>query len=217
MAERLPLACTQFQQKQTDFLAFAQNIHNSMAIAPAVTLFPTPPVLLPALQALITDYGNSLTLAAGRGLENVSEKNASRKRLQNALRTNAAYINQILQALVAAGTDYATIKADIASTGYHLSIDPLPAGPLPAPTIFRYKSVVKGQLDIHVLKVFGAKSYLIEYTIDASTDKQTAISSTSRIKIPGLPSASVVHASVCAIGANTSARNFSVVVDQVIV
>jgi hypothetical protein len=216
MPQKLPLACTAFGTFGIgQFAVFSQNVHDGLLSS--IATFPTPPILPAALQGLINDYVTAADNAVLLGKDNVSLRNASRKKLQNALRADASYVNQILQDMVLNGTDYADIQTLILATGYVLSIDPSPVGPLSAPTIKRYYSTTKGQLNIHVDKVIGAKSYTTEVSLDGNVTFTTYLSSTTRIKVVGLPSASTALARVLANGSNTSAVNYSAQISQVII
>src|SRR6267154_6494769 len=189
MPARLPLACTKFPaQDQTNLAVYAQNIHDM--ILAAIATFPTPPILPVALQTLIDAYVAALNAALLLGKVNTSAKNASMKSLKNALRADCSYVNQIVQDMIASGTNYTDAETLILSTGYALSISPSPAGPLPSPVILIFRSTVKTQLYLKVGSNRNSKGYQVNYrpVTTPASDWSTQPFPSSRITIDNLVS-----------------------------
>lgn len=214
---RLPKANTWFQNyTDSDLLPAAQNIHDGLLAS--IATFPTPPVLPAALQTLIDNYAAALSLATGpgAGIQNTINKNAEKRTLQDALRQDAMYVNTIITGLIASGSTYEATQLLIANTGYQLSKDPTPAGPLPAVEIKKNGSFTKGQYYILLKKIVNAKGYAVKVV---DNDAATAVELTFpgvRITINGLISGHNYTFAIAAIGANPS-RNFATQITDAIV
>jgi hypothetical protein len=116
--------------------------------------------------------------------------------------------------MITSGTSYADAQALILGTGYALSKDPSPAGPLPAPVITRWGSPAKGQLKILLTRVQNAKGYIVKLQNVTTTVFLTFPS--TRILITGLNSGELYTATIATIGANPI-RNFDVQISQIII
>ena len=208
---RFPKANTFFQKyTDTDLLTVAQNIQTKLLAA--IADFPTPPVLPAALQTLIDTYAAALSLATGpgAGVINTKAKNAAKLALINALRQDCQYVNQIIVGLISTGTSYADAQVLISSTGYQLSADPTPAGPLPAVTVRKYGSFTKGQFYILAEKIANAKGYVVRVAdITSGTNIFDLTFPSTRINITqGLISGHEYTFAIAAVGANPT-RNFA--------
>lgn len=209
MSVRFPKANTWFQ-KQTDstLLTYAQGIHDGLLAA--IATFPTPPILPAALQTIIDDYAAALSLAIGPGAGkiNTANKNKTKLTLVLALRRDAAYVNNIIIGLISTGTSYADAQALIISTGYQLSADPVPAGPLPAVMVRKYGSYTKRQFYILCEKVNNAKAYTVRvFDVTANTAFEKSFP-TTRITLTELISGHEYTFAIAAVGANPT-RNFA--------
>jgi hypothetical protein len=217
MPQTLPRACIVVSNMpQDDVLVFAQNV--LAGLTASVAEFPTPPVTLVALSNLIDNYQAALAAAADLGKENVSAKNAARRFLENGLRTDQYYVNQVIQADIAGGMAYEDAATLILGTGYGLNTTPSPAGPLPAPIIETYRSFNRGQLYLRVQANRNAKGYQLEYRVKGDPDDPwtTEAKPNSRITQDGLTSAVLYQARVSYVGANPT-RNFSAIIEQVVI
>lgn len=218
MALRFPRANTWFQkQTDTNLLPYAQNI-KTMLLA-AIATFPTPPVLPAALQIIIDAYAAALSLATGPGAGKIytSRKNAAKLTLINALRQDCQYVNQIVTGLIASGTSYDAAQVLILSTGYQLSKDPVPAGPMPPVEIIRYGSYTKSQFYILAQKLANAKGYVVKVSDNTEVGPQFEMSFPStRMTLVGLKSGHSYTFEIAAIGANPI-RNFATQITDAVV
>lgn len=215
---KLPKANTWLQHYDNAGLGDqAQIIVNGLTAS--IADYPTPPVGAVALQSLVTEYTVSLAASIGGNRQQKKEFNAIKVSLEYSLRTDAAYVNQIVVGLINDMTfNYDAAAASIAGTGYQLSVDPSPAGPLTAPVIKKFGSPKIGQLHVQLISVTGAKSYVL-YAGTTGTDPNTWIAypwPNTRIRVNGLTSASTLDFRAVAIG-TSPVRNFSVIKTQVII
>ena len=211
MAIRFPKANTWFQaQTDTNLAVYAQAIHDGLLAA--IVTFPTPPILPAALQLLINAYNAALALATGPGAGkiNTANKNVAKLNLKLALRRDCQYVNDVITGLIATGTSYNDAQTLILSTGYQLSADPVPVGPLPPVVVLKYGSYTKEQFYILVEKIRGAKGYTVRCAdITSGTDIFDVSFPSSRMTIlNGLISGHEYTFSIAAIGANPN-RDFS--------
>lgn len=215
MGQRLPFAATKFQMKQDDFAVKAQAIHDGLVAS--IATFPTPPILPLALQGLIDDYNDALAAAVDGSKESTAAKNFAKFQLKNALRADAGYVNQIIFNLISAGTSYDDAKVLILGSGYDLSKDPVPAGPLStAGMLKKMSSPSVGTLYILMRRVSGASGYSVKLGRVDTGEQKTYSFSNTRITITGLVSGVEYNAMIAAIGANP-VRNYDVQDNQVII
>lgn len=215
MPVKLPKSNTRFNSySNTDLATLAQGIHDGLLAQIAV--YPTPPVLPAALQTLITTYITTMTAAIDGSKQSTRAFHAAKFALQNALRQDSLYVNTTITHLIAGGMSYSDAQASILATGYALSKDPVPAGPLPGPTVKRWGSPQKGQFQILLNKVPNARAYEVRLIdLDAVTDVHLTFPST-RILITGLISGHHYAAQLASIGANPT-RSFDVEINQIII
>lgn len=217
MPIRFPKANTWFQRlTDADLAPYAQNIHDGLLAS--IAIFPTPPVLPVDLQLLIDSYVSALSLATGPGAGkiNTANKNAAKQVLLLALRQDQQYVNQIISGLIASGTSYDTAASNIIATGYQLSKDPTPAGPLPAVIIKKNGSFNKGQYYILLEKVVNAKGYTVKIVDNTASTATEQTFPNVRITINNLISGHNYTFAIAAIGANTN-RNFSTQITDAII
>lgn len=204
---RLPKANTWFvHYKDTQLATIAENIR--LGLLATIADFPTPPVLPAALSGLITTYVAALAAAVDGSKQQTATKEAAKIQLQNALRLDCKYVNQIIYGDVFSGMTYEDAQALILSTGYQLSKDPEPVGNLPQAEIKKYGSPKPRQLSILVIAIPGARGYQVDYWItgEARNTAITFMSATSRILIPNLTSGQQLTFTVIGIGANNTGR-----------
>lgn len=217
MATRLPKANTAFQKySNTDLVTYAQAIHDGMLAA--IATFPTPPVSAAALQTLIDNYEAALAASIDGSKLQKAQMHRTRALLWNALRSIAAYVNQIIYLQISQGASYEDAEALILSTGFELSKQPEPVGELPAPIVRSWSSPQIGQLYILVERLPGARAYEVVYKIVGQPDssEQTAVSPSTRIKINGLTSGQNYSFRVAGVGSETL-RMFGSANTQVII
>lgn len=217
MAIRLPRAITSFQKlTETDLITSAQAVKDGLVAS--VATFPTPVVSAVLLQGFIDDYTTKLGLAVDGSKQSTAAKNHAKFLLKNALRSDAAYVNQIIFNLIATGTSYGDAQDKILQSGYELSKDPAPIGGLAAPVVKKFSSPSIGQLYVLTNRIYGAKSY--EMIIRPVTTPEAAWSTyafpTSRITLTGLQSATQYEFRIAGIGADV-VRVFNSITRQVII
>lgn len=216
MPERLPSACTYLpRQKQDDLVNFTQGVCNGLLAA--IAIFPTPPVLPADLQILLNTYIAALTAAELLGVNETAEKDNAKFNLENALRVDAAYVNQLVYNLVAGGSSYAAMRADITLTGYFLSQDPVAPGiPLPQPENFRSKSIKKGVIQAYVNSVPRNRGLLFQYRVKATPDNPWLSIAWPNLRpvLNDLNSGSTYQLQCSFIG-SSPVQNFSVIIEQV--
>lgn len=216
---RLPQANVWFDHQTDSSLAsYAQAIHDGLVTY--ATTFPTLPVVVADLQDLIDAYEAALALATGPGAGkiNTAAKDKAKEDLKNALRSDAKYVNQVIVGLIRTGTSYDAASVFIIGSGYQLSKDPVPAGPLPGPTPKVYGSYNPGQFYTLLYKVPNAKGYVVR--VFNQTTGATAYDVSfpnTRILLTGLTSGNTYSFQFATIGANPT-RNFDFQLsDQVVI
>lgn len=217
MPERLPFAVLGLKDfPQDDVVSKAQAVHDGLLAS--IATFPTPPVLPAALQILIDNFAAALAAAVTLGVNETAAKNEARLQLDNALRVDAAYVNQLIYNLNASGTSYSALKTLITGTGYALSKDPIAPAPLPQPENFRSKSINKGQIKATVNNFpnqRGLEFWYRKITIPASPWTVLAWPNI-RVTIDGLDSGSTYEMQ-CAYIAAVPTRNFTIILTQVVI
>lgn len=213
MGQRLPKANVWFaKQTKTSLPEYAQNIVTKLALV--AVKFPDVPIALVDIQDMIDVYNILLASATGpgAGIINTNRLKAQKVVLQNALRVTAQYVNTVVADDVAAGVSYDAIEATISSTGFQLSKQPVPAGPLPGPIVKYYTSPAKGQYYSLLYKVPNAKGYVVRVinTTDGTTQATFELTfPNTRINIVNdLISGNKYTFQYASIGANTT-RDFS--------
>lgn len=209
MGLRFPKANTWFQNyTDTDLAPAAQAIHDGLVASSGT--FTTPPVAVATLQTLIDNYVGALSLATGpgAGIINTANKNAAKLVLVNALRRNCAYVNMTIVGLIASGTTYDAAKTFIIDSGYQLSKDPEPAGPLGPVSVRKYGSYTKKQFYILVEKITNAKGYVVRIINITTGESFEMPFPSTRMTINNLVSGNEYTFQIAAIGANPT-RDFS--------
>lgn len=213
MPVKLPKSNTQFNSySNTDLATLAQGIHDGLLAS--ILIFPTPPVLPAALQILITSYITAMNAAIDGSKQSTRVFHSIKFDLQNALRQDSLYVNTIITTMITSGTSYSDAQAIILGTGYALSKDPSPAGPLPAPVITRWGSPAKGQLKMLLTRVPNAKGYIVR--LENATTRVFLTFPSTRILITDLVSGDLYVATIATIGSNPT-RNFDVQISQIII
>lgn len=136
----------------------------AQGIAAALTgnaYFPTTDPTVAILQTTIGNYAAALAAAAMGGKNNIADKNARRAELIAVLTSLA------LDIMKQADGDV----QKLISSGFPLSKDKTPLGPLGDPQILKLEDgPLTGSLAVVISKVTGAKTYGYEYTLDPLTD-----------------------------------------------
>lgn len=165
--------------------------------------FPTPyPAGTPALTDLATaqtDFQTAL-LASNGDKEQTMAKNQKRAVLTKILQKLAVYVN------TASDGDVAMML----SSGFAVSKQPSPVGPLPKPTNFKVVATSVGTLQLSVDVVDGASTYHWELQRVGSTDPMVSRSTTTADEtVTGLVSLQQYTCKVVAIGADKTTRTYS--------
>lgn len=217
MPTRLPKANTYFNHyDNANLVTQGQNVVNGMTTS--VADFPTPPISLVDLQSAVGNYSTALSLSMGGSKQQRTAMRAARTLLKNNLRQTCNYVNQVIYDDIAAGTSYSDAQDLITGTGFQLSLDPTPAGPLAKPTVRTYGSPQIGQLYVLLEKLVGAKTYQMNIGLagsDQSTWKVYTFPNT-RMTLPGLTSGQQYQFMLMGVGAST-VRTFSDIFSQVII
>lgn len=215
MGQSLPKATTYFGHTSLDSLGpVGQAVVNGLT-ASAVA-YPTPPVSIVDLQGFVNDYNTLYTASLGKDQLTIRQRDVAKLVLINALRADANYVNTVAWTMVQMGESYTSVSASITATGYRLALNPSPSGPVGQPQNVRCSSPNPGELRTLCNRLPGARSYIIVLGDVEDPASPTYSLPNSRMYIRGLISGSTQIVSVCGIGANTSARNFSIPVSQVI-
>lgn len=225
MAIKIPKANTAFQIL-TESGLYTQSVNIAAGLLTSIADYPTPPVLPAALAALNITYLAALTAARFGSKQQTADKDAAKQAVMNALRIDAAYVNQITYNRINAGTSYADAETLVLGTGYELRKDPTPVGNIGKPNIDKYGSFEKGQIYLLVERLYGTKAYQVEYKqiippVPPATDPtfgpiNTFVSPTSRILLTGLTSTWNYNVQVACVG-TTIVRNFSDPITQVVI
>lgn len=176
MGQRLPRANYLLgTMTNADFATYGQAIVDGLTLA--VGTFPTPSPTLVTLQGLVNDYNTALAASIGGSAEQRANMHSKRSLLEAAVREEGQYVNSVVLGNIFAGTDYPTARLQIISSGFQVSLDPSPIGPIPQAVIKKYSSPAPGQLYVLVVKLRGARTYTLEYGV-TGTDPSTWTSQT---------------------------------------
>lgn len=178
--------------------------------------FPTTgwPTGIPTIANLTTlngTYFAALQAAVNKGTVNTATRNDQREKLESMLSQIANYVNSV------ANGDLAILL----TTGFVLSKDSSPVGPLPQPSNFRVRALNPEQLYLIVDAVYGARIYQWEVQeLDATGhpvgDPITMQTTDSRTTVTGLVSTKQYTCRVVALGSDDSARNYSIPITQTV-
>jgi hypothetical protein len=166
-------------------------------MAAAVATFPTPTPTLPNMQTALDDFIDALNDSQGGSYVNHSIKNDKRLALEKLLKKLGNYVR------LTADDDHTKLLL----SGFPMSEESGPIGPLPKPTLTIKVGPASGTLQLKSTNVKGADSFNFDYTTTPVTPQSvwtTVTSSRSKIELTGLPSG-VQHAfRVTPIGADPS-------------
>lgn len=155
--------------------AQAQSIMTAMTGNANFTT-PTPP--LTDLATVMTAFSTALTNASTGDHTTVEIKNQRRKVLEVVLHQLGLYVE------AQSGGDVAVML----SSGYKVSKEPEPIGPLPKPTGFKVVPGGKGEVKLALNKLDGASSYQFEYKLTTATDWVHKTATRSKILLTNLDS-----------------------------
>lgn len=162
--------------------------------------YPPPTPALTALSAAQTAFQSTLIAAATGSKEETATKDAARKILAGILQQLAIYVNIVSNGDVAM----------MLSSGFPVSKQSSPIGPLPKPSNFKVVATSSGTLQLSVDPVDGAYTYQWELQRIGSTDPKITRSSTASSEtIDGLVSLQQYECKVVAIGADKTTRTYS--------
>jgi hypothetical protein len=159
----------------SDFLTFAKSVLVSMTDN---ANFPTPQPTLIVVGTAITDYETALANAADGGKTETAIKNQQRAALDATLKQLASYVELV------AGDD----EAKLLSSGFELTKNPTPAGPLGAAQNFRVEAGDKGQLKLVCEANRLARVYKMGHKQVGDTAWTEVDSTSSRLLLTGLES-----------------------------
>jgi hypothetical protein len=156
-------------------LAFAKAIVAAMT---GNLNFPTPQPSLATVGTGITEFEDAMSASAEGGITETIIKNQKREALIALLKQLANYITLV------AGDD----ESKLSSSGFFLSKEPGPIGPLPKPEDFKVRPAEKGQLKISVKPIYGARLYRLEYRLTTEPVWMQLDSTSSKILLTDLES-----------------------------
>ena len=170
----------------------AETIHSSMNANPGYT---TPQPTLVALQAAITAFSDALNASASGSRVDIAFKNQKKQELIDLLTSLAAYVT-----FAADGDDSVLL-----SSGFDISKDPSSVT-ISKPENFQLiNGNNPGELLLSIDGVKGAKSYLFEYTTDATMvaqNWQSFPSTKVKFMLEDLKPGTIYYCRVGAVGGN---------------
>ncbi|HEX3024969.1 MAG TPA: fibronectin type III domain-containing protein [Chitinophagaceae bacterium] len=188
--------------KDTDFDQKAQHILQSMT---GNANFPTPVPTLSEVQTGITNYSASLAKAVDGSKQDTVLKNQARTALEELLHNLGMYVQ----------LNSKNDPAIMLSSGFDVSKIPTPVGILPKPDGFSVTpSASKGNVDLYVHAIYGAKSYQYEYAetpITSNNGWHVVTNTATEVTINNLQSGKEYAFRVAGIGADPT-RTYSDVI-----
>ena len=164
MGQRLPRANYLIGKMTNANLAtYGQDIVDGLTAS--AIIFPTPTIDLITLQGYVNNYNTALAASIGGSAQDRALMHSNRTILEAAIRTDGQYVNSQILANIFSGTDYVTARLQIISSGYQVSTDPSPVGPLPQAVIRKFSSPATGQLYVLVEKINGARTYTLNWRL----------------------------------------------------
>ena len=136
---------------------YAQSIMTAMTGNPS---FPTPTPPLTDVSTAIDAFNDAMNNAATGDRAAVELKNQKRDELEDLLFRLGTYVQ-----LISAGN-----TAMMLDSGFKISKDPTPIGPLTKPTGLRAIPLGKGEMKLTIDKLYGAYTYQYEYKEASATD-----------------------------------------------
>jgi Fibronectin type III domain len=163
--------------------------------------FPTPPVALDDLGALQLAFQNALAAAAQGGTALTAAKNAARKALLTALRTNATYVQGIA----------AQDPAMMLTSGYNVNSTNRASSPLDVPSIVSIANETTTRLTVRLQPVNNAAAYQVRTSANGGTAWQPTLDSTQarRIVLSDLTPGTVYTVQSRAVGGSTGYSDWS--------
>jgi hypothetical protein len=191
-------------QTNANLVTYAQQVHDLMLVT-NIANFPDSPVTPIQFQNAINAYSTQLSASIKGSFEDRSLMRALRAVVRNMLQQLSIYVNQVVTAGLSAGQSYDELTAVVALSGLQAGKQPAPIGPMPQPTIKRYGSNYRGQLNILIKpKIIGAKTYNLVWGL-TGTDQSTWTTDPfpdTRINKIGLTSGTSVDWYIFAKGSN---------------
>lgn len=184
--------------KDSDLVDFAQGVIDGLTDNAD---FPTPPVIATALNTKRNTFSSALAKANKGSVADTIAKNAARTDLEDALRQDAVYVEQI-----SAGDE-----AKITSTGY----DPMthahnPVATMTKAEIKRIENAASGSLLVRVNPIPNAHSYEVQTQTAGGAWQSSNTSSQARgIVLPNLTPGTTYNVRVRAVGAGGSYGDWS--------
>jgi hypothetical protein len=158
------------------------------------TSFPTPPVTLAALAALLTALVNAMAAASQGGKPLISAKNDAQEALVTALRKIAAYVQS------QAGQNYTVLL----TSGFLINSTNRAQTPLLAPSITEILNNVSTQLTARVTPLVNARSYQLKvFKPDGTLFLTLDSTQARRIVVPGVTPGVIYTLQARAVGGST--------------
>lgn len=237
MSNRLPTAVTNFSKfGNYKLITIAQAVHDGMDANSGD--FIAPPILMVDLQGLIDTYKDLLATAFKGTKLQTSNKNEAKKNLQNALRAEAKYVNQIVAYRWYNYTSIFTYDNAISLillSGFPVNKAPNPVGQVMDLIIQEATSLLPGELYVRIktytnlkrnIKTYSAKYRKVIPAVPPATvptygDWQYYIFTDSRFTITELDSGFTYQVQVAGIGGkskrNQTTTNYTPILEKVII
>lgn len=180
-----------------DLDEFADNVATSLT---GNTSFPAPPVLPPALSALVVNYHAAIGAALPGGIQLTAAKNAARELVVDALRKEANYVQTI-----------ANHQLDMLLTsGFYATSTNRAQLPLDKPVIAQMDNEAATQLLVRLNPVTNAKTFQMQVSTGANPWQEAGMFTQSRrIMLQNLTSGTVYNVRARAIGGSTGYSDWS--------
>ncbi|MGN6616019.1 MAG: fibronectin type III domain-containing protein [Ilyomonas sp.] len=182
---------------ESGFFFAMSNIRNSMT---GNTDFPTPSPSPDTLTAPLAAYGALLEKGRARSEAETEAKNQLREQITAIVQSLGTWVQE----------NGNNDRAILLTTGFKLSGEPKPSGPLPAPQALTVvKGLVAGSLNGSVKKVAGSRGYSFEIkeaATEGGTEWQASFCTKTKFSFTGLTQGKQYLIRVCAKGTYPSSN-----------
>jgi hypothetical protein len=183
--------------KDTELDAFAEGVIKGLGDHAAA--FPTPPITVTNLRPLVDGFTTALAKARLGGPPDTAEKNIARANLIDALRTDAAYVEQTADNL-----------SDLLGSGYTAASTNHSQTVLATPKILSVTNGASTILVLRVTPITNARSYEVQTSTNGDAPTIAAVSTKARmLELTGLTPGTLYTIQVRAVGGSTGFSDWS--------